>query len=510
MKVFHVTLHCIFVQGCGKVVAIDLTSKNKASQQKNEETLLPLLPRRPNSKPRKKRKQCLFESGSEKSASTMDETASDASSSSDDETGSDGDDGSGKEPAQKGRASGARKNSGGNCVFLKAVEGGTRWRRQHAIRCAMRNFGVVRKINLRPGKKFAHVYFENSSAADLLVRLRMLSWDGCKIIAEAAKKPRPLASEGRGKKEKDKEPTTATASEGKTQPESQQASARRPQQATQPDASVAIFVDAENLGKYLSQGGAAKLIQEARGYGSPIVRRAFGDWSQVGVNAHQKSLRENGFDFIHTPPAVSGKGAADIAMVVDAMATLYTMPTVSCFVLATGDSDFSPLFKYLNQSGRTLVGVGPRSILSRVVANTVHKYVYTDGAGGKDAPRRHQGKKANARHKRGATNSKDRAMKAKVTSRGIKKGKKMRDVETRQLRAVTAQSRGIKKGKKMKPKKGSSRSIVLKGKVSQKERSEGFPRSSSSSSKKELLKKGRLEKSGARQGHGRKTDTQGA
>ena len=411
----------------------------------------------------------------------MDETASDASSSSDDETRLDGDDGSGKQPAQKGRASGARKNSGGNCVFLTAVEGGTRWRRQHAIRCAMRNFGVVRKINLPPGKKFAHVYFENSTAADLLVRLRMLSWDGCKIIAEAAKNPRPLACEGRGK---DKEPTTATASEGKTQPESQHASARRPQQATQPDASVAIFVDAENLGKYLSQGGAAKLIQEARGYGSPIVRRAFGDWSQVGVNAHQKSLRENGFDFIHTPPAVSGKGAADIAMVVDAMATLYTMPTVSCFVLATGDSDFSPLFKHLNQSGRTLVGVGPRSILSRVVANTVHKYVYTDGAGGKDAPHRHQGKKANARHKRRTT--KDRAIKAKVPSLGIKKGKKM------------------------KPKKGSSRSIALKEKLSQKERSEGFPRSSSFSSKKELLKRGRLEKPGARQGHGRKADMQGA
>jgi uncharacterized LabA/DUF88 family protein len=62
---------------------------------------------------------------------------------------------------------------------------------------------------------------------------------------------------------------------------------------------------------------------------------------------------------------VSGKGAADIAMVVDAMATLYTMPTVSCFVLATGDSDFSPLFKHLNQSGRTLVGVGPHRYAQR-------------------------------------------------------------------------------------------------------------------------------------------------
>jgi len=246
------------------------------------------------------------ESGSEKHAGdsgAMFATASDASSSSDDETGSDGEEGSGKEHAKKGRASGAHKNSGQNCVFLTAVEGGTRWRRQQAIKCAMRNFGEVREIRIPPGKKFAHVYFEKKTAVDLLLRLRMLSWDGCKIIAEAAKNPRPLASPGRGK---DKEPTTATARGDKTESESlsQQAPASRPQQATQPDASVAIFVDAENLGKYLSQGGAAKLIQEARGYGSPIVRRAFGDWSQVGVNAHQKSLRENGFDFVHTPPAV--------------------------------------------------------------------------------------------------------------------------------------------------------------------------------------------------------------
>ena len=65
--------------------------------------------------------------------------------------------------------------------------------------------------------------------------------------------------------------------------------------AKQPEATVAIFVDAENLGHYLKRhSGAQRLVQEAKQYGSPIVRKAFGDWSQPGVNAHQALLVENG------------------------------------------------------------------------------------------------------------------------------------------------------------------------------------------------------------------------
>jgi hypothetical protein len=65
--------------------------------------------------------------------------------------------------------------------------------------------------------------------------------------------------------------------------------------AKQPEAAVAIFVDAENLGHYLKwRSGAQRLVQEAKQYGSPIVRKAFGDWSQPGVNAHQALLVENG------------------------------------------------------------------------------------------------------------------------------------------------------------------------------------------------------------------------
>ena len=69
---------------------------------------------------------------------------------------------------------------------------------------------------------------------------------------------------------------------------------------------VAIFLDAENLGHFLKrQNGAEKLIKVASEFGSPIVRKAFGDWSQPGVNTHQALLVQNGFQLVHTPHPVS-------------------------------------------------------------------------------------------------------------------------------------------------------------------------------------------------------------
>ena len=53
------------------------------------------------------------------------------------------------------------------------------------------------------------------------------------------------------------------------------------------------------------------------------------------------------------------------------------MKDLTCFVLATGDSDFSHLFCHLRQDGRRVVGFGPRSALSEIVKNSVDRYIYT-------------------------------------------------------------------------------------------------------------------------------------
>ncbi len=151
-----------------------------------------------------------------------------------------------------------------------------------------------------------------------------------------------------------------------------------------PRAQAGIFVDAENLQGALKRDGARRLVELASEFGNPIVRRAYGNWNVQGLQLLQHSLVSNGFQLIHVPYPVSKKSAADIAMVVDVMATQYRMPELSCFVLATGDSDFSHLFCHLRQDGRRVVGFGPRSALSEIVKTSVDRYIYTNehGPGG--------------------------------------------------------------------------------------------------------------------------------
>ena len=141
---------------------------------------------------------------------------------------------------------------------------------------------------------------------------------------------------------------------------------------------VGIFLDAENLRQFIKADGGRRLIEYAEEFGSPVLRKAYGDWSLPSLNAHQFSLVQNGFQLIHTPHPIPKKNSADIAMAVDVMDTWHRMDDLDCFILATGDSDFSQLFWHLRQAGRRVVGVGPRSVLSDIVGSSTDRFIYTD------------------------------------------------------------------------------------------------------------------------------------
>ena len=47
-------------------------------------------------------------------------------------------------------------------------------------------------------------------------------------------------------------------------------------------------------------------------------------------------------------------------------------------MLATGDSDFGPVFRRLRELGKGVVGVGPSSVLSSSVALSCHQFIFTD------------------------------------------------------------------------------------------------------------------------------------
>ena len=141
---------------------------------------------------------------------------------------------------------------------------------------------------------------------------------------------------------------------------------------------IAIFVDVENLTHWVKHCGPEYLMETLNDQGSVTVRKAYGNWSNTAISSLQISLDRLGFDLAHNFHPVSGKNSADIQLTIDVIDCAWRMPELTCFVLATGDSDFSPLFRALRAMGKEVIGVGPKSPLSKSVESSCSRYVYTD------------------------------------------------------------------------------------------------------------------------------------
>ena len=141
---------------------------------------------------------------------------------------------------------------------------------------------------------------------------------------------------------------------------------------------VAIFLDVENLSGWLKADGGESLLDRANELGRVVVRRAYGDFSIGSVSVRQPELNLLGFEFVHVYHPVKGKNSADIQIVVDVMEYLARIPDLEWIVLATGDSDFSPLFRRLRELGKSVVGMGPRSALSEAVKKSCNRFIYID------------------------------------------------------------------------------------------------------------------------------------
>ena len=146
---------------------------------------------------------------------------------------------------------------------------------------------------------------------------------------------------------------------------------------------IAIFIDAENLTNWVKNNGVQSLMDELLPLGQIVVRKAYGKWSSRELISLQSVLNENGFELVHTFHPVSGKNSTDIKMTVDTMEVALDSQ-VQWIVLATGDSDFSPLFRKLREQGKEVIGVGPKSPLSECVKNSCSRYIYTDDAASAD------------------------------------------------------------------------------------------------------------------------------
>jgi uncharacterized protein (TIGR00288 family) len=152
-----------------------------------------------------------------------------------------------------------------------------------------------------------------------------------------------------------------------------------PQDGTQ---TMAVFCDFENLAIGVREAKDAKfditkVIERLLLKGSIVVKKAYSDWDRY--KEYKRVIHEAAFDMIEIPHVrQSGKNSADIRMVVDALDLCYTRPHIGCFVIISGDSDFSPLVSKLRENNKKVIGVGVKRSTSDIFINNCDEFIFYD------------------------------------------------------------------------------------------------------------------------------------
>ncbi len=122
-----------------------------------------------------------------------------------------------------------------------------------------------------------------------------------------------------------------------------------------PSKRLAVLIDADNV----PRGTLAGIIQEVAIYGTPTVKRIYGDWTGPHIAGWKNALLENAVTPIQQYSYTTGKNSTDSAMIIDAMDILYS-EQVDGFVLVSSDSDFTRLAIRLREAGMTVFGIGEK------------------------------------------------------------------------------------------------------------------------------------------------------
>ena len=145
---------------------------------------------------------------------------------------------------------------------------------------------------------------------------------------------------------------------------------------------MAVFCDFENIALGVRDANFAnfdirKVMERLLLKGNIVVKKAYCDWSRY--KEFRPAMHEASFELIEIPHVrQSGKNSADIRMVVDALDLCYTKAHVDCFVIISGDSDFSPLVSKLRENNKFVIGVGVRNSTSDLLIANCDEFTYYD------------------------------------------------------------------------------------------------------------------------------------
>jgi uncharacterized protein (TIGR00288 family) len=168
------------------------------------------------------------------------------------------------------------------------------------------------------------------------------------------------------------------------------------------DERIALFLDFENLalgardrGERLDMGVIMEALSER---GRVVVRRAYADWNLF--SEHRAGLVSERIEMIEVPQRTGmvRKNAADIKLAVDALELAFQREFITTFVIASGDSDFTPLVLKLRELNKRVIGVGVEGSTSELLPGACDEFLFYEGLLGRGSgaapPRRRRKRRA--------------------------------------------------------------------------------------------------------------------
>ena len=135
---------------------------------------------------------------------------------------------------------------------------------------------------------------------------------------------------------------------------------------------IAVLIDADNTSaKY-----AEALLEEVAKYGTPTIKRAYGDFASPHLKGWITQLNARAIRSMHQTAFTTGKNSTDSALIIDAMDLLYA-GNLEGFVIVSSDSDFTRLATRLRESGMTVYGIVRRNTPAAFVA-ACDRFIYLD------------------------------------------------------------------------------------------------------------------------------------
>ena len=143
---------------------------------------------------------------------------------------------------------------------------------------------------------------------------------------------------------------------------------------------LALFIDFENIAIGVRDAHYRKfdvnlVLERLLEKGKVLIKKAYADWSRY--SDYKRAFHEAAIELIEMPQkSVGGKNSADIRLVVDAMDLSFQKEHINCFVMCSGDSDFSPLVSKLKENNKYVIGLGVKNSTSDLLIENCDEFIF--------------------------------------------------------------------------------------------------------------------------------------